>query len=121
VCRIGAAPRVASVTLLTAAVLARSSPVMLETVRERNRRSIIKMARNVRWCYGWPAMSNGVVAGAEDPGVSFRACHPERTFRAVVGIEVVMCPTQPGTPRVLLPTKAEAVPRRAMTAAPFFA
>ena len=36
----------------------------------------------------WPAMSNGVAAEAKDRGVSFRATHPERTFRAVVGIEV---------------------------------
>ena len=70
----------------------------------------------------WAAMRNSVTAEAEDPGVIFRAPHTERTFRAVVGIEVGDVPnTAGGTLRVLLPTKTEAVPRRAMTAALYLA
>ena len=104
--------RVARVTLLTAAVLATSSARMLGTARERNWRSIIR----------WPAMSNGVAAEADDPGVSFRASHPERTFRAVVGIEVRDAPYMAGGPlRALRPTKTHAVPWRAMTDAPYLA
>lgn len=47
----------------------------------------LQLAGTVQWC---------VAAEAKDRGVSFRATHRERTFRAVVGIEVRDVPNMAG-------------------------